>query len=75
MICLICRRTETIHALTSIIFERGEIKIEVNQVPAFICPNCGETYVDEDVAVRLLARAEEMSLAGKLNAVAEYEFF
>ena len=74
MICLICRNEETIRGLTSIVFERAEIKIAMHHVPAYICPSCGETYVDEDVAVQLLASAEQMSLAGKLDAVEEYGF-
>ena len=75
MICLICRRAETIEALTTVVLERGELKIVINDVPAYICPYCGEPYVDEDVAIRLLQVAEHRSIAGKLDAVGEYDSF
>jgi len=72
MNCLICRQAEIVDGLTSVTFERGEVKLTVNRVPARICPNCGEAYVEEDVAVKLLREAEEMSAAGELDAVIEY---
>ena len=58
--------------LTSITFERGEMKIRVDNVPARICPNCGEVYVEEGIAVQLLQDAEQMSQAGELDGVFEY---
>jgi len=72
MSCLICRQAEIIDGLTSVHFERGEIRLVVNNVPARVCPSCGEAYVDEEVAVQLLGDAEEMSKAGKSDDVIEY---
>jgi len=72
MICLICRQAELIDGLTSINLERGEMKFVVNNVPARRCPGCGEAYVDEDVALRLLQGANEMSAAGMIEDVLEY---
>jgi YgiT-type zinc finger domain-containing protein len=73
MICLICRQAEIVAGLTSITFERGEMKFVVNHVPAHICPSCGEAYVAEEVAVQLLRDAEEISAAGILDAIREYK--
>lgn len=73
MICLICRQVETIDGLTSVTFERGELRIVVNSVPARICPSCGEAYVDEEVAVQLLRDAEEISRAGTLDVLLEFK--
>ena len=72
MICLICRQNEIVDGLTSVLFERGEFRLIVNSVPARICPSCGESYVDEGVAIRLLRDAEETSRAGILDIVHEY---
>lgn len=72
MICLICRQAETVDGLTSVTFERGEMKLIVNNVPARVCPSCGEAYVDEHVAVKLLQDAEEISKAGMNNVIREY---
>jgi YgiT-type zinc finger domain-containing protein len=72
MICLICRQAEIVDRLTPVTFERGELRIVVNNVPAGVCPSCGEAYVDEDVAERLLQDAEEISRVGTLNVVREF---
>ena len=72
MICLICRQAEIIDGLTSVTFERGELIIVMNSVPARVCPSCGEAYLDEEVAARLLRDVEEISKAGMLNVVREY---
>ena len=72
MICLICRQAETINGLTSVNFERGEMRLVVNNVPARVYPSCGEAYLDEEAAVQLLRDAEEMSKAGISDDVVEY---
>ena len=72
MICLFCRQAETVDGLTSIHFERGEIRLVVNDIPARICPHCGEAYVEDDIAVRLLGEVEEISKAGILESKIVY---
>ena len=72
MICLICRQAETVGGLTSVNFERGEMKLTVNNVPARVCPSCGEAYVEEDVAVKLLQEGEEKYQAGTLDVVLDF---
>jgi len=72
MNCLICRQAEIVDELTSVTFERGEMRLVVNNVPARVCPSCGEAYVDEDVAVKLLQDADEMSKTGMIDVVIEY---
>ena len=73
MICLICRQAEIIDGFTSVAFERGEIRFEVRSVPAYLCPSCGEAYVDETVAERLLKSGDEMLLTGELVDLQDYE--
>jgi YgiT-type zinc finger domain-containing protein len=73
MICLICRQAETVDGVTSVRFERGEMRLVVNNVPAQVCSSCGEAYVEEDVAVWLLRDAEAMSTAGEMDGVIEYD--
>jgi YgiT-type zinc finger domain-containing protein len=72
MICLICRQVEIIDGFTSVMFERGESRLVFNSVPARVCPSCGEAYVDEEVAVQLLQKAEEIVKAGMFNVVREF---
>jgi YgiT-type zinc finger domain-containing protein len=72
MICIICRKAEIVDGLTSVVFERDECKLVVNNVPARICPGCREAFVDEDVAAQLLKIARQKSEAGLLDAECEY---
>jgi YgiT-type zinc finger domain-containing protein len=72
VICLICRQAETLDGLTSVYFERGEMKLAVNHVPARVCPSCGEAYVEEDVAVRLLREADATSAERALDSVLDF---
>ena len=37
-----------------------------------ICPNCGESYVEEDVATRLLRKAESVFDEGVREDVRDY---
>jgi YgiT-type zinc finger domain-containing protein len=72
MNCLICRQAEIVDGFASVNFERKGMKLVVNSVPAQICPSCGETYVEEEVAVRLLRAADEMFQTGMRADVIEY---
>lgn len=72
MVCLICRQSETVDGFTSVLLERGEFRLVVQSVPASVCPGCGEAYVVEDVAARLLRDAEQISRAGILDLVCEF---
>jgi YgiT-type zinc finger domain-containing protein len=67
MICLICRQAETVDGLTFVRFERGEFRLSVNGVPAHVCPGCGEAYVEEAIAERLLSFARQRSEAGMID--------
>jgi len=73
MMCLICRQAEIVDGLTSVHFERGEVRLTVNHVPARVCTHCGESYVDEEIASQLLHIAKEMSETGVLDAQCEYD--
>lgn len=72
MKCLICSQAETISGLTSIPFERGEFRLMINNVPALICPSCGEAYMDEDVTIQLLQSAEKIFNEGEREVILEY---
>ena len=48
------------------------MKLIVNNVPARVCPSCGEAYVDEDVTVKLLQDTEEKIQAGIFDAVLDF---
>jgi YgiT-type zinc finger domain-containing protein len=70
--CLICLLAETVDGPASVIFTRGEFRLTVSRVPARVCPHCGEGYVEEDVAQKLLSLAERESAQGVLESVVDY---
>lgn len=72
MICLICRQSETVDELTFVNFQRSEIYLAVNNVPARVCRGCGEAYVDEEVALQLLQGVKKIYEAGILESIIEY---
>lgn len=41
-------------------------------VPALVCPNCGEAYLDEDVTAKLLKDAQERANAGAQVEIRQY---
>ena len=69
MKCLICRQAEMVNGITSVTLERAEIRLTMKNVPAYICPNCGDACVDEEVAVRLLDIAERAVETGARDGV------
>jgi hypothetical protein len=44
----------------------------IKGVPARVCPNCGEEYVDEETTACLLKTAEEAARAGVQVEVRQY---
>jgi len=72
MRCLICRQAELVETITSVAFERGEIRITINNVPARVCPKCGDAIVAENVAVQLLRAAEELSQTGMIEGTQNF---
>ena len=70
--CLICREAELIDGRTSVTFGRDELRLVINNVPARVCPHCGEAYVEEDVALQLLLEAGKMSGTGMMDDVIGY---
>lgn len=72
MICIICRQAELVDGFTSIPFERDEFRLLIRNIPAQVCPNCGEAIVDEDVAVHLLEKAKAIFEQGIMEGACEY---
>lgn len=64
MICVLCNQAETIQGVTSVLMERDHLSLTMTDVPAHICPRCGEAYASETVTAELLRQAEKMVRAG-----------
>lgn len=72
MKCVICKRGETTLGKATVTLDRNGATIVVKNVPAQICQNCGEEYVDEKTTARLLKEAEKASQEGTLVDIREY---
>jgi YgiT-type zinc finger domain-containing protein len=72
MTCVVCRRGETQPGRATVTLEREGATVVVRGVPARVCANCGEEYVEEEAASRLLALAGEAARAGVTVEVREY---
>ncbi len=72
MKCVICKHGETRPGTTSITLERQGLTVVFTSVPAEVCENCGEQYMDADTAARLLEEAEQSAKAGVAVEVRTY---
>ena len=60
MTCVVCKNRKMTRGTTVLPIERGKAVLLVTDIPARICANCGEPYIDEKTAkeVEALANAE-----------------
>lgn len=72
MRCVICKQAEAQPGTATVTLERDAVTLVVKGVPARICPNCGEEYVDQDVATQLLATLDEAVRTGVEVDIRQY---
>ncbi len=72
MKCLICRQGEMQKGTSTVTLERGESTIIVRGVPANVCENCGEYYLDEETASKVFDLAESAVRRGAEVEILRY---
>jgi YgiT-type zinc finger domain-containing protein len=72
MTCVICKQASPVSDTTTMTFSRGGSTIVIRDVPARVCPNCGEAYVDSHIARDLMAVAQRARQAGAQVALLTY---
>ena len=72
MTCVICRKGQTGPGRATVTLERGGLTLVVRSVPARICENCGEEYLDEDTTSKLLQQADAAAHAGVRVEIRDY---
>jgi len=72
MKCVVCKNGETKPGKATVTLERNGTTLVIKGVPANVCTNCGEEYVDEGTTDRLLKTAEEAARSGVQVDVREY---
>lgn len=72
MTCVICKQANTQAGKTTVTLERNGMTIIFKDVPAQVCPNCDESYVEEQISATLLKTAEEAGRAGVQVDIREF---
>ena len=72
MTCVVCRIGQTWPGRTTVTLERAAMTLVFKGVPAQVCRNCGEAYVDQETTRRLLQDAEEAAGSGVQVDIREF---
>lgn len=72
MICVICKSGTPESGTTTVTLERGGNLIVFRRVPAKICSNCRESYLDDGVVDEVYHTADEAAKAGVEFDVREF---
>lgn len=72
MKCVICRQGETRPGTATLVLEREGRTVIVKHVPAQVCENCGEDYVDEAAAAAALDSVERAVRDSAKVVIREY---
>ena len=72
MKCVICKHVEVTSGTATVTLERDKTTLVIKGVPARVCTNCGEEYVDEGTTRQLLETAEAAARTGVRIEVREY---
>ena len=72
MKCVICKHGSTQTGTVTVTLERGETTLVFKHVPAQVCENCGEAYVDDSTTEQLLTLAEQAMQTGVQVEIREF---
>ena len=73
MKCVICKQGETKLGVSTVTLERGSATLVFRGVPAEVCENCGEAYVDAQTTSHLLETARQAVQAGVQVDIRNYK--
>ena len=59
MQCVICRHGKTQPGTVTVTLERDNTLILIKDVPAEVCQQCGEYYLDENTTKHIMEMAEQ----------------
>ena len=72
MKCAICKNGDTSLGFTTVTLQRGDTTIIIKQVPAEICENCGEYYLNDATTKIVFDLAEQSILHGAEVEILKY---
>jgi YgiT-type zinc finger domain-containing protein len=59
MKCVICKTRDTRPGTVTVTLQRGETTVLIKDVPAEVCRDCGEYYLDDGGARKIYGQAED----------------
>ena len=72
MKCVICKKGETRVGTATITLDKGGTTLVFKGVPARVCTNCSEEYVDGEITASLLRSAAEAARSGIQVEIRQY---
>jgi YgiT-type zinc finger domain-containing protein len=72
MKCVVCKKGETKPGKTTVTLEKDGATLVFKGVPADVCANCGEEYVDSEITAALLKSAEAAARSGVQVEIRQY---
>lgn len=66
MTCIVCKHNRFNKGTTILPIERGKAIVLITDIPARVCENCGEAYLDEEIAQAVQNLANE-TLSGEIS--------
>lgn len=72
MKCVICKKGETKDGTTTVTLDKDGATLVFKGVPARVCGNCGEGYVDGQITARLLETAADAARSGIQVEIRQY---
>jgi YgiT-type zinc finger domain-containing protein len=72
MKCVICKKGETKAGTATVTLDKNGTTLVFKGVPARVCTNCGEEYVDESIVAALLQSAAQAARSGIQVEVRQY---
>jgi YgiT-type zinc finger domain-containing protein len=64
MKCVVCKKGQTKVGKATVTLDKGGATLVFKGVPARVCTNCGEEYVDGKIVARLLKSAAAAARSG-----------
>jgi YgiT-type zinc finger domain-containing protein len=70
--CVLCRNGTLAPGTVTVVLQRERTTVILKQVPADVCPNCGEYYLSNETTALVLARADAAARSGAEVEIAAF---
>ena len=67
MKCVICKNGNLENGKTTVVLERKGVTVVFKEVPAQVCDQCGEAYLNDDISKKVFEEAGNVSDGTEVN--------